>query len=106
MYSSSLWLCYSGPDCASRVENRFAALDYQVDNLTDIGFRGDMSSIVCIQAPILGKATFCSDGKGFCDVYRMPAKNSTCRTFGEEGFDGTPHSFKPDPADMMCIGFG
>jgi len=52
MHSSSLRLCYSGPGCATRLENHRVDLDREIQNLTDI------VSFSCVRSKLVSYVSF------------------------------------------------
>jgi len=106
MYSSSLRLRYSEPRCASRLENPPVYLGQRVDNLTNVGLGGIMSSFRCSKetpAKSIGVATFCTHLH--CYEYSVATKDPPCTNFKEDGVVDTITKFhKPDPR-LLCAGF-
>ena len=105
LYSSSLRLRYSDPDCPISSKDRSIELGSRVNDLDIPGFGGKISSFLCTNVTYLGWVEFClaSDFKGGCIRYHIPADDAPCQKIEEDNNDKF-YSFKPPPG-IVCFAY-
>ena len=102
MYSSSLRLRYSAPDCTAGPGHHSTVLEYSIDNLTEIDF-GIISSLGCYKKPagFIGNVTFC--GCSGCYAQNVTTEVSPCTNLKDIGYSDMTYFNLSGP--VQCVGF-